>query len=282
VTVFRYTKKTLTVEIITIIATAILLLPFWILLMGSFKTLPDILDTAAIAPPTHPTIGNFVQLLSPSSDSSGNIWAGLLWSTVITGGCILLLVVLGSLAAYGIARSTTRWSRRAFYLFLVAIILPTQLGTLPLYIGARQVGLVGNPWGMILIYTGMLLPLSVFLYANFFRNLGLEYEEAAVIDGANRYQVFWRIVFPLMSPATGTVAILAGLIVWNDFFTSLIFLNGTAYQTLPVVMYSYVGSLVSQWNLIFAVVIVSMFPILAFYAFAQKKFIQGYAGGLKG
>jgi len=280
--VFRYTRKTLTVEIITILATAILLLPFWILLMGSFKTLPQILNTAAVAPPTQPTLDNFVQLLSPSSSSSGNIWAGLFSSVVITVGAILLLVFLGSLAAYGIARSTSRWSRRSFYLFLVAIILPTQLGTLPLYIGARNVGLVGNPWGMVLIYTGMLLPLSVFLYANFFRNLTLEYEEAAVIDGANRYQVFWRIVFPLMSPATGTVSILAGLIVWNDFFTSLIFLNGTPWQTLPVVMYSYVGSLVSQWNLIFAIVIVSMIPILAFYAFAQKKFIQGYAGGLKG
>lgn len=279
---FRYTRKTLTVEIITILATAILLLPFWILLMGSFKTLPQILNTAAVAPPTQPTLDNFVQLLSPSSSSSGNIWAGLFSSVVITVGAILLLVFLGSLAAYGIARSTSRWSRRSFYLFLVAIILPTQLGTLPLYIGARNVGLVGNPWGMVLIYTGMLLPLSVFLYANFFRNLTLEYEEAAVIDGANRYQVFWRIVFPLMSPATGTVSILAGLIVWNDFFTSLIFLNGTPWQTLPVVMYSYVGSLVSQWNLIFAIVIVSMIPILAFYAFAQKKFIQGYAGGLKG
>jgi len=280
--VFRYTKKTLTVEIITILATAILLLPFWILVMGSFKTLPEITSSPAVAPPSKPTIDNFVQLLSPASDSSGNIWAGLLWSVVITAGSILLLVVLGSLAAYALARSTSRWSRRAFYLFLVAIILPTQLGTLPLYIGARSVGLVGSPWGMILIYTGMLLPLSVFLYANFFRNLTLEYEEAAVIDGANKYQVFWRIVFPLMSPATGTVAILAGLIVWNDFFTALIFLNGTQYQTLPVVMYGYVGSLVSQWNLIFAVVIVSMIPILAFYSFAQKKFIQGFAGGLKG
>ena len=279
---FRYTKKTLTVEIITILAAAILLLPFWILLMGSLKPLPEVLSSSAVAPPTHPTLDAFVTLLSPASSSSGNIWAGLASSVTITVGSIVLLVVLGSIAAYGIARSTSRWSRRAYYLFLVAILLPTQLGTLPLYIGARTVGLVGNPWGMVLIYTGMLLPLSVFLYANFFRNLSQEYEEAAVIDGANRYQVFWRVVFPLMSPATGTVAILAGLIVWNDFFTALIFLNGTAYQTLPVVMYSYVGSLVSQWNLIFAVVIVSMIPILAFYAFAQKKFIQGYAGGLKG
>ena len=279
---FRYTKKTLAIEVIVLIAVAILLLPFWILLMGSLKTLPDILSSAAVAPPTSPTFDNFIQLLSPASASSGNIWAGLLSSVIITTGSILLLVALGSVAAYGIARSTSKWSRRSFYLFLVAIILPTQLGTLPLYIGARTVGLVGNPWGMVLIYTGMLMPLSVFLYANFFRNLTPEYEEAAVIDGANRYQVFSKVVFPLMSPATGTVAILAGLIVWNDFFTSLIFLNGTSWQTLPVVMYSYVGSLVSQWNLIFAVVIVSMIPILAFYAFAQKKFIQGYAGGLKG
>jgi raffinose/stachyose/melibiose transport system permease protein len=280
--VFRYTKKTLTVEIITILAAAILLLPFWILLMGSLKTLPEVLSSAAVAPPARPTIDNFVTLLSPASSSSGNIWAGLAASVIITAGSIVVLVVLGSVAAYGIARSTSRWSRRAYYLFLVAILLPTQLGTLPLYIGARTVGLVGTPWGMILIYAGMLMPLSVFLYANFFRNLTQEYEEAAVIDGANRYQVFWRVVFPLMSPATGTVAILAGLIVWNDFFTALIFLNGTPWQTLPVVMYGYVGSLVSQWNLIFAVVIVSMIPILAFYAFAQKKFIQGYAGGLKG
>ncbi|MGN7799614.1 carbohydrate ABC transporter permease [Leifsonia sp. 22587] len=279
---FRYTKKTLAIEIIVLIAAAILLLPFWILLVGSLKTLPDILSSAAIAPPTSPTFDNFVTLLSPASSSSGNIWAGLASSLIITTGSIVLLVLLGSVAAYGIARSTSKWSRRSFYLFLVAIILPTQLGTLPLYIGAREVGLVGNPWGMILIYTGMLMPLSVFLYANFFRNLTPEYEEAAIIDGANRYQVFWRVVLPLMSPATGTVAILAGLIVWNDFFTSLIFLNGTSWQTLPVVMYSYVGSLVSQWNLIFSVVIVSMIPILAFYAFAQKKFIQGYAGGLKG
>ena len=123
---------------------------------------------------------------------------------------------------------------------------------------------------------------SMFLYAGFFRTLPHEYEEAATIDGASRIQTFLRVVFPLMSPATGTVSILAGLIVWNDFFNSLIFLGGSTTQTLPVAMYSYVGGLVSAWNKIFAVVIISMIPILLFYMFAQKKFIQGFAGGLKG
>ena len=134
---------------------------------------------------------------------------------------------------------------------------------------------------MIIIYTGVLLPLAVFLYAGFMRTLPPEYEEAATIDGASRIQTFLRVVFPLMSPATGTVSILAGLIVWNDFFTPLIFLNGSDSQTLPVVMYNYVGALVSQWNMIFAIVLISMVPILTFYIVAQKRFIQGFSGGLK-
>jgi raffinose/stachyose/melibiose transport system permease protein len=280
--VFRYSKRTLVLEIVTILAAVVLLAPFWVLIMGAFKTGDQVLTTSSFAPPTHPTLGNFTTLLSPSGSQNGNIWDGLLSSVIITAGSIVALVVLGSLTAYVLTRSTRAWSNRVYYVFLGAIVLPTQLGTLPLYIGARHLALVGNPWGMILIYTGFLMPLSVFLYAGFYRRLPRDYEEAASIDGASRFKVFMRVVFPLMAPATGSVAILAGLIVWNDFFSALIFLNGSRWQTLPVVMYNYVGALVSQWNLVFAVVIISMVPILVFYVFTQKRFIQAYAGGLKG
>jgi raffinose/stachyose/melibiose transport system permease protein len=277
---FRYRRTTLVIEILMILAAVIMLLPFWLLLITAFKSGDEVLTTPAILPSSHPTLTNFTALFSDQT-GQGNIFQALLSSVAITVGSILALVVLGSLAAYVFARSTRRWSTQAYYLFVVAIILPTQLGTLPLYIGAQRLGLVGTPWGMVLIYTGILLPLSVFLYAGFFRNLPRDYEEAASMDGATPFQVFRHVVFPLMSPATGSVAILAGLIVWNDFFSALIFLNGSKYQTLPVMTYNFVGALVSQWNLIFAVVIVSMIPILAFYVFAQKRFIQGYAGGLK-
>ena len=278
---FRYKRSSLVIEILTILATLVLLLPFWILIITALKNGDEILTTPAIVPSTHPTLQNFIAVFSPESAAYGNIALALLSSVIITVGSIIGLVVLGSLAAYVLTRNTRTWSNLAYYLFVIAIVLPTQLGVLPLYIGAQRLGLVGNPWGIVLIYTGTLLPLSVFLYAGFFRRLPRDYEEAATIDGASRLQVFARVIFPLMSPATGTVAILAGLIVWNDFFTSLIFLNGSVWQTLPVTMYNYVGGLVSQWNLIFAVVIISMIPILLFYIFAQKRFIQGYAGGLK-
>lgn len=277
----KYTWRSLVLEIIVILAAALLLLPFWILVVGSFKTLPETQSSAAIAPPSQPTIENFVTLLSPASASSGNVFAGLFSSVVITGGSVILLIAIGSLAAYVLARSTSRWSTRFYYMFLLAIVLPTQLGTLPLYIAARKLELAGTIWGMILIYTGLFLPLAVFLYGNFFRSLPRDYEEAALIDGASRFQSFARVVFPLMGPATGTTSILAGLVIWNDFFAALIFLAGTDNQTLPVVLYSFVGSLVSQWNLIFALVLISMIPILIFYAIAQRKFIQGFSGGVK-
>lgn len=277
---FRYTKLTAVREVFIWLVTLIWLLPFYFLIATAFKGDQEALTTSAVAPPQSLDFNAFIQVLTATGRN--NIPLSILNSVIITAGAILGLVLFGSIAAYVITRRTRTWTNLTFYLVLIAIILPAQLGTVPLYIGARSVGLTGNAIGMILLWIGILLPLSVFLYASFFRGLTTEYEEAAVIDGASPTQAFFRVVLPLMAPATGTVAILAGLIVWNDFFNSLIFLGGSTTQTLPVAMYTYVGGLVSAWNKIFAVVIISMVPILLFYMFAQKKFIQGFAGGLKG
>ncbi|MBS3178760.1 MULTISPECIES: carbohydrate ABC transporter permease [unclassified Pseudoclavibacter] len=276
---FRYTKFTLIREVAVWLVAIVFLLPFYFLVITAFKSDQEVFSTSATELPATWTVENFANVMTATGQS--NVLLGLLNSIIITGGTILCMVILGALAGYVITRSTRRWTQVSYYIFLIAIILPTQLGTVPLYMGARALGLTGSLWGMIVLYTGMLLPLAIFLYANFFRGLGTDYEEAAALDGASPTQVFFQIILPLMAPATGTVAILAGLIVWNDFFTSLIFLGGSDFQTLPVAMYYYVGSLVSQWNQIFSIVIISMVPILIFYLVAQKQFMQGFAGGLK-
>src|SRR3954462_1282152 len=147
-----------------------MLTPFYFLISTSLKTGPEVLSGSTLAFPTSPTFENFVQLLSPASDASGALFRGLLSSVIITAGTILGLIVVGSPAAYVFSRSPSRWSTRTYYLFLGAILLPTQLGVVPLYVEARNLGLVGTPWGMIVIYTGVLKPLSVFLYGGFFRN----------------------------------------------------------------------------------------------------------------
>ncbi|WP_218220999.1 carbohydrate ABC transporter permease [Nesterenkonia sp. Act20] len=278
---FRYTTFTAVREVALWLIAVLYLLPFFFVISMSLKDDSEVFGTSPFALPETPSLSSFQTVLTAAGNS--DVLGGLRNSVIMTGGSVLCLIVLGSLAGYVISRSASpRWSKSMYYLFLVGIILPPQLATVPLYMGASTLGLTGTVWGMIVLYTGMMLPLATFLYSGFFRGLGIEYEEAALIDGASRGQIFFRIVLPLMSPATGTVAILGGLIIWNDFFTGLVFLGGSEVQTLPVAMYYYVGSLVSQWNQIFAIVIISMIPILALYMFAQKKFIQGFAGGLKG
>jgi raffinose/stachyose/melibiose transport system permease protein len=277
--VFRYSRATAVREGVVWVFALLTLLPFYFLVITALKPKEELLTTSTSAPPKRPTLSNFTDVLSGGGDN--NILLALVHSVVITAASIAGLVAFGSLAAYVLSRTTRRWGTITFYGFLIAILLPTQLGLVPLYIGARQIGLVGTMWGMVVLYVGTLMPLAVFLYAGFFRNLPRDYEEAASLDGASPGRVFLQVVLPLMAPATGTVAILAGLIVWNDFFSALIFLGGSDNQTLPVSMYYYVGSLVSAWNKIFAIVLISMVPILAFYLFAQKRFIQGFAGGIK-
>ena len=126
------------------------------------------------------------------------------------------------------------------------------------------------------------MPLTVFLYTGFIRALPRDYEEAARVDGAGILLTFRRVVIPLLRPVTATVAVLTGIIVWNEFFIALIFLSGSHAQTVPVALYSFVGGYVARWNLIFAGLAITIAPILAFYLFAQRHLIRGFTAGVKG
>lgn len=164
---------------------------------------------------------------------------------------------------------------------MLGIILPYQLAVVPSYVVLRAVGLVPSQFGLIVLYTGLLMPIAVFMYTSYVRTLPRDYEEAAYVDGAGRIRAFVRVVFPLMYPVTATVAILTGLIVWNDFFIQLIFLGGSADATIPVEVYSFVGEFTAQWNLMFASVIVAIAPVLIFFIFAQRQLVRGFSGGIK-
>lgn len=275
----RYTKGTLVAEIVTILVAMALMIPFFFLVNVAFKGDTDAFLSPAVAPPNPPTVEAFGSAWAGSP--TGNLQLGLLNSFIITAGSLVVLIALGSIAAYTITRIPGRLSNALYLMFLVGIILPFQLGMVPIYAVMRHAGLLGTQLGMIVLYSGLLMPLAVFLYTGFTRSLPREYEEAAQVDGSSRFQTFTRIIFPLLGPATGTVAILAGLIIWNDFFTALIFLSGSSNATLPVVIYGFVGANVSAWNVIFAAIVISMLPVLAFYLFAQRRFIQGFAGGIK-
>ncbi len=276
----RYTIGTFIREIILVVVGLVILIPFFMLIVTALKSPGEVATSSAVALPQQPTFEAFVTAFS--GQGSRNVLLGIFNSAVITVGSVALLILIGSIAAYTIARRPGRLGNAAYLMFVVGIILPFQLAMIPTYVALRALGLLGNHFGMMVLYVGLLMPLTVFLYTGFARVLPRDYEEAASIDGASKMRSFITIVFPLLAPATGTVAIMTSLIVWNDFFTPLIFLSGSRATTLPVMIYSFVGENVAEWNVIFAIVIISMVPILTFYLFAQKKFIQGFAGGMKG
>ncbi len=276
----RYTIGTFIREIILVVIGLVILIPFFMLIVTALKSPGEVATSSAVALPQQPTFEAFVTAFS--GQGSRNVLLGIFNSAVITVGSVALLILIGSIAAYTIARRPGRLGNAAYLVFVVGIILPFQLAMIPTYVALRALGLLGNHFGMMVLYVGLLMPLTVFLYTGFARVLPRDYEEAASIDGASKMRSFITIVFPLLAPATGTVAIMTSLIVWNDFFTPLIFLSGSRATTLPVMIYSFVGENVAEWNVIFAIVIISMVPILTFYLFAQKKFIQGFAGGMKG
>jgi len=271
----RYTRRTFFRELTLLVIAAIWWVPFYFLVIVSLKPDLEALQSP-LSFPQEVDLGNFSTAWHDAA-----LGRSLVNSLVITGGSVLALIAIGSICAYTIARRPGRMSTALYLLFVLGIILPFQLGLVPTYAVMRHLGLVGSYLGIILLYTGIWMPFSVFLYTGFVRALPKEYEEASVVDGASTMRTFRRVVFPLLRPVTGTVAIFTGLIIWNDFFLSLIFLNGTDKTPLPVAVYTFVGAFASRWNLIFAAVIVSLLPVLIVFLFAQRHLIRGFTGGIK-
>jgi raffinose/stachyose/melibiose transport system permease protein len=271
----RYNRRALVRELSILAVAAIWWVPFYFLVIVALKP-----DTEALEDPL--SFPKEVHLANFSTAwQQAALGRSLLNSFVITGGSVLALIAIGSVCAYTIARRPGRMGAALYLLFVLGIILPFQLGLVPAYAVMRHIHLVGSYLGIILLYTGIWMPFSVFLYTGFVRALPKEYEEAARVDGASMLRTFRKVVFPLLRPVTGTVAIFTGLIIWNDFFLSLIFLNGTKKTPLPVAVYTFVGAFASRWNLIFAAVIVSLAPVLIFFLFAQRQLIRGFTGGIK-
>jgi raffinose/stachyose/melibiose transport system permease protein len=271
----RYTWRTLSREAMLILLALLFLVPLVGLLNVSLK--PQDSQTSALALEFPPTLDNYAQAWTQA-----DLGAALVNSFAITAVSVVLIIAFSALAAYPLARVTRGWSRYAFYFVIGGLLIPGQLALLPLYATMRDLGLLGSLWSVILINVGQQMPFSVFLYTMFLRELPLDYEEAALLDGCGPVRSFVTVVFPLLRPVTGTVVILNAVGIWNEFFTPLLYLGGSDNTTSPVAIYGFVSQYVSQWPLIFAGLVISVIPILVVYFALQKHIIKGFAGGLKG
>ncbi|HKS99835.1 MAG TPA: carbohydrate ABC transporter permease [Rugosimonospora sp.] len=271
----RYTWRTLVLELAMAAAALVVAFPVYVLVNLAIRRPSD--TTSPIRPTTAPTLANFT-----AAWQQGRLGGALLNSVVVTAASVVIVLAISSLAAYPLARVGARWSRGAFLLIMLGLLLPFQLAALPLYQTMRDLGLLGTVWALVLFYCGLQVPFTTFLYIGFLRALPREFEDAALIDGCSPLAAFRYVVFPMLKPITVTALVLNAVFVWNDFFTPLLYLSGSTQQTVPVAVAGFVGQYVADWNLIFAALVISIVPILAVYFALQRSIINGFAGGLKG
>ncbi|TDE94876.1 carbohydrate ABC transporter permease [Occultella glacieicola] len=272
----RFGAARLSREVLMIVCACAFIFPFYVFFTVAFKSQAEV-AASPLALPTSLNWENFA-----TAWDRGELGTAYVNSIVVVALSVLILVGFGSLAAYVLSRRLSRLSTLTYLVFLLGLMIPLQLGMVPLYQVMNSANLLGTWTSLILFEAGHQLPFTIFLYAGFIRALPREYEEAARVDGAGAITMFRKIVFPLLRPITGTVVILTGITTWNDFLTPLLYVGGSNQQTLPVAIYAFRGEFATDWGVLFAGMAIAIVPLLIVYFLLQKYFIIGFASGIKG
>jgi len=215
-----------------------------------------------------------------------NYFSAFINSFIITTVSLILIGVLSAMAAWVLVRTKTKYSFWIFMFFLAGMVIPFQVVMLPLVRlleTLRQ--LTGIPfrdtyWGVIIAYIGFGAPLSVFMFHGFIKSIPIDIEEAAIIDGCTKPQVFFKIVLPILKPIFVTMLVLNGMWIWNDYLLPLLVIGvGGAVKTLPLSVASLAGFYDKEWALILTSVLMAALPVLILFLFAQKHIIKGMTSG---
>jgi raffinose/stachyose/melibiose transport system permease protein len=201
-------------------------------------------------------------------------------SLLVTIGSVLISTVVSLLAAYALARSKSRVTGIIEAVFLSGLMLPVYLAILPVFYLLDGMGLVDNKFGLILLYAALSIPFSVFVLTSFFRQLPVELEEAARIDGAGSFTMFWHIMLPLVKPAIATVVVFRFVPIWNDFFYPLILMRSKENYTLPVGLTTFFGEYQTDWPTLFAGLVIATIPLVVLFLVATKQIVAGLTAGM--
>ncbi len=235
--------------------------------------------------PSQLTAEHFARVLS-STDGDGAWLFGrqLLNSVLVSGVTTLLGVFLSCTAAYAFSRFRFPGRRAGMLTFLVVQMFPATLLLIPMYIILARLGLLNSALGLALVYSTSAIPFCVWMLKGYFDTIPRALEEAALIDGASRLQIFYVIVLPLARPALAVTALFCFMTAWNEYILAATFLNREAAYTLPVLLKSYVGQHGSaDWGAFAAGAILVSLPVVALFYALQKNLVAGLtAGGVKG
>ncbi len=264
-------------ESFMILMALIFLLPFYFVIVNSFKPYGEILKSTVSLPQTW-NLGNYANAVKRV-----HFLRVLFNSFFITSVSIAFLALIGSMSAWWLVRHKTKFHTILFFAFVAAMIIPFQSIMITLMRVAHNLHLINSRIGLVTIYLGYSSPLTVFLYHGYSKAVPRELEEAACLDGCHTFQVFFLVVMPLLRSMTITVIILQTLLIWNDFLLPLLVLNERSLQTIPLAIFSFFGQYSNRWDYALALLILGMIPIVTFFLVLQKYVVQSIStGSVKG
>ena len=257
------------------VALVLTLFPFWWMIDTSLKQPVDIFSGVAFWP-QHLTFHNYYRLFHEY-----NFGAYLTNSIVVVAASVLVSLVLGTLAAYALARFRMRLGidRVALYGVLLVRMLPGILLVVPLYIVLAKWGLLNTRLGLILIYSGLNTSFVIWMMQSFLEEIPRDIEEAAMVDGDSRLTALWRVVIPLAAPGLIATAIFAVIATYNDFIIALTLTSTPSAETVPVGVSTLIGKIQIEWGPMAAAGVVGAVPIILFAMLVQRHFVRGLTLG---
>jgi raffinose/stachyose/melibiose transport system permease protein len=260
-------------QIILVANTFLMLFPIVIMVFSAFKPTADIFRHP-FAVPDFADLTNFIAIWTETNFLRyvGN-------SFFVTGSAIFLILTLGTMGAYAIARYAFPGAAFVLLFFIAGLTLPLKLAIIPLFILMRDLGLLNSPLALVCIYTAMGLPSTVFIMTGFLRSLPGELEDAARMDGASEARIMWSVMLPLARPALVIAAIHNLVPIWNDFFFPLVFIQDDDWKTLPQGLTTFMGEYTTNWGVLFAGLTISAAPITLLYILLSRQFINGMTQG---
>ena len=257
-----------------VIASAVTLLPMVVVLFASLKSSKEYNTTGPLVPPQDWfNFENFV-----TAFTRGNMAQSLLNTTFIVMISVFGALLIGTMAAYALDRFNFRFKNVVFLLFLLATLVPgvtTQVATFQVI---NTLGLFNTPWAAIALFTGTDI-ISIYIFVQFMQSIPRSLDEAAMLDGANRFTIYWRVILPLLKPAIATVIIIKGIAIYNEFYIPFLYMPSTDLGVISTSLFRFKGPFGGQWEVIGAGAMIVIVPTLVLFLFLQKYIYNGITAG---
>lgn len=262
-------------EVLVWLVALIIIIPLALVIINSFKTQTES-SLMSLKLPAKFQFHNYKNVIE-----EGHLFRAFKNSLIISVGAVILTNLASAMGAFVLARRRTTMNRWIYYFFIIGLIAP--INYIPTIKVMQMLHIINTFQGIIMLYSALMIPFTVFLYYGFVNSVPKEMDESAIIDGCSSWKLFYRIQFPLMLPVVITSLLINFMNSWNEFIIPLYVLNRSIYNPMTLAVYNFYGTFISSWNLVCASIVLTTLPIVIMYAFGQRYIVSGMlSGAVKG